>query len=117
MSFSKEEIHNIVLKQREYFLTNETLSVKFRKEQLKTLKRAILENQDQLIKALHEDLGRCEVEAYFCDIGDVIMEINEYIKGLKKTIRILMNLQQESIRETEILIMRVMPYLMPWQNC
>ena len=84
MSFSKEEIHNIVLKQREYFLTNETLSVKFRKEQLKTLKRAILENQDQLIKALHEDLGRCEVEAYFCDIGDVIMEINEYLKGVKK---------------------------------
>ena len=84
MSFSKEEIHNIVLKQREYFLTNETLSIKFRKEQLKTLRRAILENQDQLIKALHEDLGRCEVEAYFCDIGDVVMEINEYLKGLSK---------------------------------
>ena len=84
MSFTKEDIHNIVLKQREYFLTNETLSVKFRKEQLKALKRAILENQDQLTKALHEDLGRCEVEAYFCDIGDVVMEINEYIKGLKK---------------------------------
>ena len=84
MSFTKEEIHNIVLKQREYFLTNATLSVKFRIEQLKTLKRAILENQDQLIKALHKDLGRCEVEAYFCDIGDVVMEINEYIKGVKK---------------------------------
>ena len=73
MPFTKEDIHNIVLKQREYFLTNETLSVKFRKEQLKTLKRAILENQNQLTNALHEDLGRCEVEAYFCDIGDVVM--------------------------------------------
>ena len=84
MAYTKEDIHSIVLKQREYFLTNETLSVKFRKEQLKTLKRAILENQDQLTKALYEDLGRCEVEAYFCDIGDVVMEINEYIKGLRK---------------------------------
>ena len=84
MAYTKEDIHNIVLKQREYFLTNETLSIKFRKEQLKTLKRAILENQKQLIKALQEDLGRCEVEAYFCDIGDVIMEIDEYYKGLKK---------------------------------
>ena len=84
MAYTKEDIHNIVLKQREYFLTNETLDIKFRKEQLKTLRRAILENQDQLIKALHEDLGRCEVEAYFCDIGDVVMEINEYIKGLSK---------------------------------
>ena len=84
MSFSKEEIHDIVLKQREYFLSNETLPLKFRKEQLKTLKRAILENQEQLEKALHEDLGRCDVEAYFCDIGDVVMEINEYIKGLNR---------------------------------
>ena len=84
MAYTKEDIHRIVLAQREYFLTNETLSVKFRKEQLKTLKRAILENQEQLTKALHEDLGRCEVEAYFCDIGDVVMEINEYIKGLNK---------------------------------
>ena len=84
MAYTKEDIHRIVLAQREYFLTNETLSVKFRKEQLKTLKKAILDNQDQLIQALKEDLGRCEVEAYFCDIGDVIMEINEYYKGLKK---------------------------------
>ena len=84
MAYTKEDIHNIVLKQREYFLTNETLDIKFRKEQLKTLRRAILENQDQLIKALHEDLGRCEVETYFCDIGDVVMEINEYIKGYER---------------------------------
>ena len=84
MAYTKDDIHNIVLKQREFFLTNATLDINFRKEQLITLRRAILENQDQLIKALHEDLGRCEVEAYFCDIGDVVMEINEYIKGLKK---------------------------------
>ena len=80
MSFTKEEIHNIVLKQREYFLTNETLSVKFRKEQLKKLKTALIINQEKLEKALHEDLGRSEAEAFFCDIGSVIMEINEYIQ-------------------------------------
>ncbi len=84
MGYTKEDIHQIVLKQKEYFLTGETLSIKFRKEQLKKLKKAILYNQDKLIKALHEDLGRCEAEAYFCDIGDVIMEINEYLKGVKK---------------------------------
>ena len=84
MSYTKEDIHNIVNKQREFFLTNETLSVKFRIEQLKTLKRAILENQEQITKALYDDLGRCDAEAYFCDIGDVIMEINEYIKGVRR---------------------------------
>ena len=84
MGYTKEDIHQIVLKQKEYFLTGETLPVKFRIEQLKKLKKAILDNQDKLIKALHEDLGRCDAEAYFCDIGDVVMEINEYIKGVKK---------------------------------
>ena len=84
MAYSKEDIHRIVEAQREFFLSNQTLSLKFRKEQLKKLKQAIIDNQQQIIDALHKDLGRCPVESYFCDIGDVIMEINEYLKGMKK---------------------------------
>ena len=84
MSYTREEIHQIVVNQREFFLTGKTLSVKFRKEQLKKLKIALIINQEKLEKALHEDLGRSEAEAFFCDIGSVIMEINEYIHGLSK---------------------------------
>ena len=84
MEYTKDAIHEIVLKQREFFSTNITLDIKFRKQQLKRLKQALIDNQELLIKALHEDLGRCEAEAYFCDVGDVIMEINEYIHGLRK---------------------------------
>ena len=84
MGYTRDDIHQIVLKQREYFLTNVTLSVKYRKEQLRKLKQAIINNQKKLTDALHADLGRSEIEACFCDIYDVIMEINEYIKGLSK---------------------------------
>ena len=84
MSFTKENIHEIVLSQREFFLSGKTLDIKFRKEQLKKLKQALIDNQKLLEDALHEDLGRSDAEAYFCDIGDTIMEINEYMKGLKK---------------------------------
>lgn len=84
MPYTKEEIHNLVLKQREFFLTGKTLSVKYRIEQLKKLKAAVIKNSAKIEKALHEDLGRCDAEAYFCDVGSVIMEINEYIKGVKK---------------------------------
>lgn len=84
MSYSREDIHNIVNKQKEYFLKGETLSVKFRKRQLKALKDAIIKNEDKLVNALKEDLGRDPVEAYLCDIGSVIMEINEYYHGLNK---------------------------------
>lgn len=84
MEYTRESIHELVLKQREFFLSNITLDVKFRILQLKRLKQALIDNSKKLEKALYEDLGRCDAEAYFCDVGDVIMEINEYIHGLKK---------------------------------
>ena len=84
MDFSKEDIHQIVTTQKEFFLSGKTLDIKFRKAQLVKLKEAIKKYEKELVDALHQDLGRCEAEAYFCDIGDTIMEINEYIKGLKK---------------------------------
>ena len=84
MAYTKENIHAIVESQREFFLSNQTLDISFRKKQLIKLKNAIASNQLKLEKALNEDLGRCDAEAYFCDIGDVIMEINECIKGLRK---------------------------------
>ena len=84
MEYTKNEIHDLVLSQREYFLSGKTLPVKFRKEQLKNLRKMILDNQKVLEEALYEDLGRSEAEAFFCDIGDTVMEINEYLKGLSK---------------------------------
>ena len=84
MSYTKEQIHQIVENQREYFLSGVTLDVKFRKEQLKKLKQAIINNEKKLTDALYLDLGRSEIEACFCDVYDVIMEINEYMHGLRK---------------------------------
>lgn len=84
MGYTKEDVHQILLKQREFFLTGKTLDVKFRIEQLKKLREAVIKNEVKIEKALYEDLGRSEAEAYFCDIGPVVLEINEYIKGVKK---------------------------------
>ena len=83
MPYTKRKIHEIVLSQKDYFLSGKTLSVKFRRQQLLKLKKATIEHQKELEDALHEDLGRSEAEAYFCDIGSTIMEINEYLKGLR----------------------------------
>ena len=76
MSYTREDIHLIVEKQREFFNTGKTLDVKFRKAQLKKLKAMILDNQDKIAKALHEDLGRSEMESYLCDIGPTVMVSN-----------------------------------------
>ena len=87
MDYTKEQIHDIVLTQRKYFRTGETLDLKWRIQQLKKLKAAVLANKEMLQDALHEDLGRSPVEAYLCDIGPVIVEVNENIKGLRKWAR------------------------------
>ena len=87
MAYTKEQIHDIVLGQRKFFRTGETLDLKWRIQQLKKLKAAVLANKEMLQDALHEDLGRSPVEAYLCDIGPVIVEVNEIIKGLRKWAR------------------------------
>lgn len=84
MAFTEERIQEIVKNQREYFLTNETLDVEWRIRQLKRLKVAIEINEKKLIDALVQDLARNEAEAFLCDIGPSIMEINEMIHGLRK---------------------------------
>ncbi len=87
MDWTQESISGLVAKQRKFFKTGKTLDVKWRKTQLRRLKRAVIERRGELEAALHEDLGRSDVEAYLCDIGPVIVEINEILKGLRKWAR------------------------------
>ena len=84
MAYTENEIRATVEKQREYFLTGETLDISWRIKQLKKLKSAVIAHSDSFIKALYEDLGRSRVEAFLCDVGPVITEINETIHGLRK---------------------------------
>ncbi len=81
--WTKELIHELVNRQKKYFRTNETLDIDWRIHQLKRLRTAIRLYEDEITAALVSDLGRSETEAYLADIGSVIMEINETIKGLK----------------------------------
>ena len=84
MSYTQESIHDIVEKQRAYFRSGATLDVDFRIEQLKKLRQAILEHQEMLETALYEDLGKSRTEAFLCETGPMIVEINEILHGLKK---------------------------------
>ena len=61
MEYTKESIHEIVNQQKEFFLSQKTLPYKFRKQQLLKLKKAMIDHQDEIIEALHEDLGRSDV--------------------------------------------------------
>ena len=80
----ESQIRDIVAAQRRFFRMGETLPIKWRIKQLKRLKEAVIAHQDELIGALCEDLGRSEMEAYLCDIGPIITEVNEMIAGLRR---------------------------------
>ena len=87
MAYTQEQIHALVEAQRDFFRTGKTLDIKWRIEQLKKLKQAVIDHREALEEALYEDLGKSPVEAYLCDIGPVIVEVNEIIRGLKKWAR------------------------------
>ncbi len=85
--WTEERIAQTVERQREYFRSGATLDVNWRIEQLEKLKRSILVHEDDLKRALAADLGRSGAEAYLCDIGSTILEINEAIRGVRKWAR------------------------------
>lgn len=85
--WTQERVHETVEKQRAFFQSGRTLDVNWRIDKLVRLKMAIQANQKELEAALKEDLGRSDTEAYFCDIGSIILEIDEAICGLKKWAR------------------------------
>ena len=82
--YDENAISGIVAAQRKFFRSGETLPVSWRIKQLKKLKAAVIAHEAEFEEALAADLGRSRVEAYLCDIGPIITEINEMIHGLRR---------------------------------
>lgn len=80
----QEELYN---QQKAFFASQQTKPYKFRKEQLKKLKKLIQENEAAIIKALRQDFGKHAFETYVTEIGVVYEEINEALKNLSQWMR------------------------------
>lgn len=87
MAYTNEIICGIVESQRKFFRSGVTLDVNWRIRQLRKLKQAVIKDKETLMKALYDDLEKSPMEAYLCDIGPVIAEVDEIISGLKKWAR------------------------------
>lgn len=75
-------IQKILQKQRQYFESGATKDVSFRIEKLKILKRAVLDNKQDILSALYKDLKKPEFEAVSSEILMVAQELNYAIKKL-----------------------------------
>lgn len=80
----KEEIHSIVLSQREYFNSGATRSVDKRIEYLKKIKEYLIKNESVIAAALKADLGKSPYESYLCEIAVVVAEVNYMLKNIHK---------------------------------
>ena len=87
MSYSETDIKAIVDAQRVFFRSGATLDIRWRIDRLRELRDAVLANEEAFEQALAADLGRSSVEAYLCDIGPLVVEINEMIRGLRRWAR------------------------------
>ena len=80
---SNEHYRNALLAEHnDFFLSGKTLEIEFRLDQLKTLEKSLIGAQDEIIKALKEDMRKPEFEAYGSDILPVINEIRHAISNL-----------------------------------
>ncbi len=79
-----KEIEATLKKQRAFFNSHKTKDISFRIWQLTKLKKALIENQIQILAALKADLNKPSFEAYFSELKAVLEEIDLARKNLKK---------------------------------
>lgn len=78
---------NAVKSQRAWFASGQSLSVDFRISQLKKLKKAIQEHEQEIMDALKADLGKPQFESYATEIGMVMNPIDHAIKNTARWAR------------------------------
>lgn len=78
------QIETVLQAQRDFFASNATKDLGFRKEQLTKLRKMIVANEEAILEALHKDLRKHEFEAYATEIGIVMVDIDKTISKLKK---------------------------------
>lgn len=78
---------DLLEQQKTYFKSGATKSAEFRIHQLKTLKKLLVEHEEELSLAVYNDFKKSEFETYVTEIGVIHNEINFAIKHVKKWAR------------------------------
>lgn len=80
---NREEITAIVARQRRYFNSGATLPVANRIAALKKLRKALVDHEEEIAKAIYSDLGKSAEESYMCETGLVISEISYLLRHIR----------------------------------
>jgi aldehyde dehydrogenase (NAD+) len=81
---ASSDVAKTVARLRQTFATGKTRSVEWRKEQLRALKRLMVENETKIADALDKDLGRSPFEAWLADVASTSSECEYAAKNVGK---------------------------------
>jgi aldehyde dehydrogenase (NAD+) len=82
MSYTKEQIADIVAKQRAFYNSGATLDLNLRKEYLKKLKKVLEKYEAEMIEAVKKDMGRADVEIFFMETFMNMEELDYALKHI-----------------------------------
>lgn len=77
-------MQGIIEKQRQFFRSDKTKSLKFRLLQLNKLKESLLKNYNDLVDAFKKDYNKCEFDMVSTEFSLVLKELNYMLKNLKR---------------------------------
>jgi len=77
-------IEELLKAQQDYYHTDETKSLVFRKQQLLKLKQAIIQHEDAINEALRLDLNKSAFEAFTTEVGFCLASIDHTLKHLDR---------------------------------
>lgn len=118
-------IESIVLSQKNYFHSNATKDISFRKQNLGKLLNAILEHETDIYNALKLDLNKSESESYLTEVSMVtgalknaINSIDSWTKPIKKHTPIsLFPAKSYIVREPYGVVLILSPWNYPFGLC
>lgn len=74
----------VLQKMRAFYNSGTTRSYAFRKQQLKKLRQALLQHEEDIYGALYADLKKSREEAYLTELGLILAEIRTILKNLRQ---------------------------------
>jgi acyl-CoA reductase-like NAD-dependent aldehyde dehydrogenase len=75
---------SVFIKQKQFYNTQATKDIAFRKSQLKKLYSLVQSNEIEILQALQKDFSKSYFEGYGTEVGLVLSEIRNQIKNLAK---------------------------------
>ncbi len=73
-------ISTLVQSQKQFFSTQQTKDISFRKHALKKLQKELIRRENDIIKALYDDFKKSEYEAVMTETSIVLAELKMMLK-------------------------------------